>query len=491
MKPTISTDSTSSSPRGGLIFGGCVLMAAGLTWILGEFSPLEPAAFRALFILLLAVLLWVTEVIPAFAVGILVIGLQIALLGQPNGVFAKTDRDWEQFVGVLGHPLIWLFFGGFVLAAGMARCGLDRWLAAKMLTRFGQRPSQVLLGVMLATFVLSMFMSNTATTAMMLAILSPLVVTLDPAEKFGKGLLVGTAVAANLGGMGSLIGTPPNAIAVGALAQMQPPQDISFLAWLILGLPPALVSLFGAWLVLVWLYPAADDQHISLPILQSQTEDDQFEISQLPRQRVPGVVVQRMIVAATLVITIGLWLTSHWHGVPTAAVAFVPIVLLTSTGVLQAEQIRGLNYDVLFLMAGGLALGQMVTNTNLAEWIVAHLPLDGISILSLAFVMAYVTTVLSNFMSNTAAANILVPLGITVASGSGSQAAVSVAVSIAFGATAAMCLPVATPPNAMVYASGRLAARDFLQIGLITGLLVPAAGILWLSLVQSTILSPG
>ena len=106
------------------------------------------------------------------------IALQIALLGKPGGVFAETARDWEQFVTVIGHPLVWLFFGGFILAAGMARTGLDRRLAAALLGRLGDSPSAVLLGVMGITFSLSMFMSNTATTAMILAMLAPLLATL-------------------------------------------------------------------------------------------------------------------------------------------------------------------------------------------------------------------------------------------------------------------------------------------------------------------------
>src|SRR6056297_2400398 len=124
-----------------------------------ESTGLDPAARRALFILLFAAGLWVSDAVPAFAVGILIIGLQIALLGRPGGVFATSDKDWEQFVTVLGHPLVWLFFGGFVLAAGMSRAQLDQRIASTLLPKFGDDPKSLLKGLMLIAFLLSMFMS--------------------------------------------------------------------------------------------------------------------------------------------------------------------------------------------------------------------------------------------------------------------------------------------------------------------------------------------
>jgi len=184
-----------------------------------------------------------------------------------------------------------------------------------------------------------------------------------------------------------------------------------------------------------------------------------------------------MVVSGALLATIGLWLTSSWHGIPTAAVSFLPIVLLTSTGVLAAKDIRGLNYDVLFLMAGGLALGNVVTSTGLSDWIVAKLPVEMFGPVGLAFLMAYVTVMLSNFMSNTAAANILIPLVVTMAAGFEA----TVAIAVALGASSAMCLPVATPPNAMVFATGRLTTWDLVRVGLVVGLITPLLGLAWLA----------
>ena len=177
----------------------------------------------------------------------------------------------------------------------------------------------------------------------------------------------------------------------------------------------------------------------------------------------------------TAAVTIGLWLTSQWHNLPTAVVSFVPIVALTTTGILGTAEIRKLPYDVLFLIAGGLALGAMVIETGLATWIVEHLPVGQLGTLGAALVMAYATMLLSNLMSNTAAANILVPIGISLAAG----AEVYIALPIALAASTAMCLPIATPPNALVFSTGRLGSREFLKLGIPMGLIAPGAMVAW------------
>jgi sodium-dependent dicarboxylate transporter 2/3/5 len=464
-----------ASPKRIVVSGLCVAVSLAVALLVPESAGLSPAARRALFILVLAATLWVTEAVPAFAVGILVIGLKIALLGRPGGVFAQSERDWEQFVVVIGHPLVWLFFGGFVLAAGMARTGLDRWLAARVLGRLGDSPSSLLLGIMGITFVLSMFMSNTATTAMVLAMLAPLLATLDESDAFGRGLLLGVAVAANLGGMGSLIGTPPNAIAVGALSELPEGRDVSFLEWMMLGLPVALGLMGIAWLAIARLYPARGELRFS----GWDAGPAEGEAA------VPA--WQKIGVSATLALTVGLWLTTQWHALPTAAVSFIPIVVFTTTGILGAREIRGLNYDVLFLLAGGLALGQVMMMTGLSTWIVDRLPEEALGVAGVAVLMAYVTVVLSNFMSNTAAANVLIPIGVTMAVGLEAR----IAIPIALAASLAMCLPIATPPNAMAYAAGRCRTGDFMRLGLLMGLIGPLIAVLWVWLVLDAVCGRG
>jgi sodium-dependent dicarboxylate transporter 2/3/5 len=465
-----------SSPRRALTALACTLLAAAAALSALRFATLSPAAGRALFILVLAALLWITEAIPAFAVGILVVGLEVLLLGKPGGVYAQTPKDWERFAAILGHPLIWLFFGGFVLAAGTARTGLDRWATTRLLGRFGDSPRTILLGVMGIAFTLSMFMSNTATTAMLLALLAPVLAELDDAEPFAKALLLGVAIGANLGGMGSLIGTPPNAIAVGVLEGI-PGQQIGFLQWILLGLPPALALALGAWMLLLRLYPSKTGR---LQFRWHAHSTTQLELHPgAPRW-------QKLVMTGTLLVTVGLWMTGQWHGMPTAAVSFVPIVVLTATGILDARGIRALSWDVLFLLAGGLALGQAVKDTGLARWLVTILPISDLQPVNVALVLAYACAALSHFMSNTAAANVLLPIGVTMAA-TGFES--RVAVPVALGASAAMCLPIATPPNALAFGTGRLQIKDFVRVGLLVGLLAPLLAVLWTTLVLPSVLA--
>jgi sodium-dependent dicarboxylate transporter 2/3/5 len=443
------------------------LIALGIAATIAALAPeselLDPAARRALFILLFAAFLWMSDAMPAYSVGILVIALQILLLGRAGGVFATTSRDWEEFVAVLGHPLVWLFFGGFVLAAGMAAVGIDRWIANRILARFGSSSGRLLTGLMLTTFGLSMIMSNTATTAMMLAILAPLLIGKEGSDT-ARVLVLGVAIAANLGGMGSLIGTPPNAIAVGALLEIPDGPQIGFLDWLIIGLPPALVLLTLSWGMLHMFYKLDNT-----PLLLPETEVRKVMI---PRWHT-------VTVTLTLFLTVGLWLTSEWHRAPTAAISFIPIVLFTTTGILTTQRIRGLPYDVLFMLAGGLALGQTVSSTGLSLWIADLLPTGEIAPVLIVLLFAYLTVLLSNFMSNTAAATVLIPISITVAESFPGV----IAVAVALAASAAMLLPVATPPNAMAFATGHLETRDFIRTGVVIGLVAPLLVIAWLGIV--------
>ena len=184
---------------------------------------------------------------------------------------------------------------------------------------------------------------------------------------------------------------------------------------------------------------------------------------------------RRLLVLATFVITIGMWLSEPLHGVPTPVVAFVPLTVFTVSGVLTSSDIRSLQWDVLLLLAGGLALGIGVSETGLADWLVSKLPTDDASPLVLAVIFAMTAMLLSNFMSNTAAANVIIPMGLALAVGSEAF----VVVPIAFGASLAMCLPVSTPPNAIAYSTGQLDARDFLVGGVLIGVVGLAISIAW------------
>ena len=447
-------------PKRFLKFSGCIALAGVAGWMGSQSSELSPAGARSLFILVLAAGLWISEAIPAFAVSLLVIGLQIALLGRTDGGQASGSSDWEQFAAVLGHPLIWLFFGGFTLAGAAQKTGLDRALALLVLARVGKTFAALIAGVMLVTFTLSLFMSNTATAAMVLALMNPVIRSQHLSPRATRGLLLCIAAAANVGGMGTLIGTPPNAIAVGGLASVG--TSVDFTQWLFVGLPPALLLAALSAGFIVWRYGEAG------PIGRLTIDDEGAR--RAPRW-------QQLLVVGVFLCTVLLWMTGAYHGIPTAAVSFVPIVGLTMTGILAEEEVRAFPWEVLLLLAGGLALGAGVQSTGLANWVIEMLPISGLATWALALSLAYTCALLSNVMSNTAAANVLVPIAVAM----GPQLAAYTAVPVALAASAAMCLPIATPPNALAYSTGQMHSRDFLALGLVLLLLSPALCVLWVS----------
>jgi len=433
---------------------------AALIALVPDYANLDPAAMWTLFILIFAAGLWMTEAIPAFAVAILIIGLEILILGRPGGVFATGPKDWQMFVDPWSSPIMWLFMGGFVLGQAAQTTGLDRMMARFVLKGFGTKPPYVLLGAMGLTFVFSMFMSNTATTAMMMSVVAPVIAAIDKRDPFVKALLLGVPFAANVGGMGTIIGSPPNAIAAGLL---QDSHNISFVEWMTLGLPPAIVLFFIAWIYLRFAHPS-QSKTLDLRGLEWETRTGSF----LPMWK-------RLIVFPVFMVTILLWMTGSLHGMPTAVVSFIPITVFAVTGILNVQQIRNLNWDVLLLMAGGLSLGVAIQKSGLAAWVLGLLPFDTMGLLAIAFVLAYVTTLLSNFMSNTAATNILAPLGIAVAVGFEPI----VVIPLALGASTAMCLPISTPPNAIAFATGEMKSTDFLRGGVLMGILGPLLATLW------------
>ena len=460
-----------------LKFLGCLAAASAIAF-LPAYEGIPEAARWSLWIAVYCGLLWMTEAIPAFAVALLAIGLQIAVLGTPGGVMTPEgdSKAWERFVEPWASPSMWLFFGGFILAKATSRTGLDRSLADRLIGAAGSRPERVLLYAMGTAFVFSMFLSNTATAAMMLAILSPMLAnSASPAAT--RSLTIGVAFAANLGGMGTIIGTPPNAIAAGLLENVYP---IDFLRWIGFGLPPALFLLIGLWAALARKVRGAEFSLPSPSLPKSDSEvpmevDDDTAPVQPPLPR-----WQRWIALAVFAITIGLWLTGGWHGMPTAVVSFFPIVIFSITGIIRARDIRSLDWDILILLAGGLSLGVGVSDSGLADWLAGQL--DQLDLPSWALVMAFaiLTIAMSNFMSNTAAANILIPVGIAsgLESGGGVEAA-TFAVAMALSASAAMCLPISTPPNALAYASGKVKTSDFLVPGLIVGLVACPLAVGW------------
>jgi sodium-dependent dicarboxylate transporter 2/3/5 len=454
------------SARALLKFAACALLAVAAAWLPG-YEGLTEAGRCSLAIVLFGAGLWITEAIPAFAVALLIIGLQVVVLGREGGVLAAAgdSRAWEVYVRPWASPPMWLFLGGLVLARAAERTGLDREVAVRVIAWSGGRPLRLLPAVMALTFVFSMFMSNTATAAMMLVMLRPALAALPEGSRTTRALLLGLACAANLGGMATIIGSPPNTIAAALLQEVAP---VDFLRWSLLAAPPALVLFLALWGVLAWPLRAEQGTRFVLPAA-----------GEAPGGRASP--WQRWVTIAVFLITVALWMSGAWHGVSTAVVAFVPIVMLTMTGVIRRQDMVTLDWDVLILLAGGLSLGVGMEQSGLAEWLAGRVGGAGLPEWQAALALAGLSALVSNLMSNTAAANILLPVTLVIARamGGGPGAEAIFLVPVALACSTGMALPISTPPNALVYASGHLRGTDYLAPGLLMMLLGPPLAVAW------------
>jgi sodium-dependent dicarboxylate transporter 2/3/5 len=447
-----------------------ILAALFFTWYLAEPSFTESQRY-VLFLLFFAVGLWVTEAIPPFAVGIFIIGYLVVFLG--SDYFNEEPGSVTQYVNTWSDSVIWLLLGGFFLAEGMKKVGLDRTLFEFTLKQFGTRPSFLLLGIMVSTGLISMIMSNTATCAMMIAMITPLLDSLNKESNYAKALLLGIAAAATVGGMGTIIGSPPNAIAVGSLANIG--IEISFVQWMIYGVPLAIILIGVSWVLLIKRLPA-EVTTVDTSFLDVQSAESGVDIRPPLEQ-----LVRKRIVLGTLGLTVLLWLTNNVHGIPVAAVSGIPIILLTMLSIIHAEDVRQLPWDTLMLVAGGLALGLAIRETELASYFISQLQDMRLNFPLLLFVFALLTVVLSNIMSNTATASILTPLAVILVPGN----PLPLPLVIGLSASCAFLLPVSTPPSAIAFSTGRLLQADFRPNGVLLGLVGPVLIIGWVMLLTS------
>jgi len=338
----------------------------------------------------------------------------------------------------------------------MQKVGLDKTLFRLTISKFGSKPRFVLLGIMLVTAVFSMIMSNTATTAMMIAAVIPFINTLDNDAPFGKALLIGIPAAASLGGMGTIIGSPPNAIAVDALNTHGIP--FGFLEWMLVAFPIAIILVLVFWAFLIRKYVPK----VSTLDLSFLSDVDSTSNSKI-------FMMKKRIVLAVLLLTLTLWLTSNLHGIPASAISLLPIMLLTMFRIVSGDDVRKLPWDTLMLVAGGLSLGLAIKETGLAEYYVSLLRDYNLNFFALVVVFSLLTVVLSNFMSNTATATILIPIAIILVSSN----AVVLPLVIGLSASTALFLPISTPPNAIAFSTGKLEQKDFRFGGIVAGLTGP------------------
>ena len=442
-------------------FFGSLIAALVLTWLLKE-PAFTPSQLYVLFLLFFAIGLWLTEAIPAFAVALFLMAYLVFALGSPY--FNPAPEKIDRYVNTFSGRVIWLLLGGFFLAAAMTKTKLDEQLLRLTLKISGTKPRNIVIAFMFTAMIFSMVMSATATTAMMVAALMPLLSTTSKSG-LSKALLLGISIAATIGGMGTIIGTSPNAIAVGILGDNG--IRIDFLGWMVYGVPLAVALTAISCVVLLWLF-VKDPAPVHLRFLEDKKSQGQNES-----------VLQRSIVLIVIIVTILLWLTTPLHGISVAAIAAIPIVVLTLTGIITANDLKNLSWDTLFLVAGGLSLGEALESTGILEHYAGQIGAMKMGSMAIMFVLVYAAMLFANIMSNAGTCTVLIPLGFALLPGMEKQ----VALAIAFASSTAIFLPVAAPSNSIVYSTGLLEQKDFRIGGILVGILGPLLAVVWVLLI--------
>ena len=390
----------------------CIVIVTAVVWNLPtevfHINGLTVIHQRIIAIFVFATLMWISEAIPSWATSLGIITLMCLTVsnhslfffkGEENEVFGKLLSS-KEIMATFANPVIILFLGGFFLAIAATKSGLDVLLAKNLIRPFGRKSENVLLGFLLITGIFSMFVSNTATAAMMLTFLTPVFAALPANGKGRVALTMSIPIAANLGGMATPIGTPPNAIALQALND---PKGLNM-------------------------------------------------------------------------------------GIDANTVALVPMGVFAATGVITAKDLQSINWSVIWMVAGGFALGLGINDSGLAKLAIDTIPFGSWSPIIVLIASGFICYLLSNFISNTAAAALLIPILVTICQGMGDRlgeigGTSTVLIGIALAASSAMCLPISTPPNAIAYSTGLVKQNDMLKMGLIVGIISMIIGYLVLFLV--------
>ncbi len=465
----------SGTPVGGLrltgLLGGPIAALLILLSPAPEAMPLE--AWRLVAMATWMVIWWLTEAIPIPATALLPIVLMPLL---------EIDKI-SPVAANYAHPLIYLFLGGFLLAAAMQHVGLHRRIALQIVSRVGTSPSRIILGFMLATAFLSMWISNTATTIMMYAVgLSVIDFVAHQTDdnkvvrNFGVALMLAIAYSASIGGVGTLIGTPPNAL-LASFLQNTYNIEITFFNWMLLGIPVVVIMLPATWLILTrLLFPS---HQIAIEDPGSVVERELAALGIMTRgEKLVGIVflcaALGWIFRSLLVDLTGLPLNDTIIALLAALVLFaVPISRSKGEFALDWEAARNVPWGVLLLFGGGLALASGFKSTGLAEWIGNSVAGVDISTIALVLLVTVAIVYLTEITSNTASTATFLPILAAVAVGLGLDARV-LTIPVALAASMAFMMPVATPPNAIVFSYEKMELRDMVRAGFLLNLLAIA-----------------
>ena len=454
-----------------LIIAAVILLITIMLWVLPTadlgINGMNVMQQRTLSIFVFAALMWLFEVIPAWATSVTTIVALLFAVSDKGFVLVEhgTAVSYREIMASFADPVIMLFLGGFVLAIAANKVGLDAYLARTLLRVFGSKPKFVLLGLLLVPGMFSMFMSNTATAAMMLAFMAPVLKNLPKDSAAPAALTLAIPIAANFGGLGTPIGTPPNAIALGALTKVG--IDISFGSWVVHMVPYVIVLLLIAWVVLMLFFPMKMEK-LEIEIESTSKFDRDF-----------------WIVAITMPVTILLWVTEGWTHFDANIVALVPFAVFSITGVFKADDFSKIEWHILWMVAGGFALGTCLNGTGLATVLINAIPFTKWPAVLVIIGAGFIMYLLSTFISNSSAASLLMPVLAVVSTAiKGELAALggaaSLIVYVAICCSLAMTLPISTPPNAIAASTGMIKTSQMVKVGLILGIIGGVLGYLLL-----------
>ena len=420
---------------------------------------------RIIAIFAFATLMWILEIVSSWATSIAIMVLML-LFCTDSGIAPMVNEEevgkllsYKGVMACFADPVIMLFIGGFVLAIAATKTGLDAQLAKVLLRPFGTKSEMVLLGFLLVTGLFSMFVSNTATAAMMLTFLTPVFRQLPPEGKGRIALAMSIPVAANLGGMGTPIGTPPNNI---ALKYLNDPEGLNlglgFGQWMMFMFPLVVLLLFISWRLLLKFFPFTQ-KTVELKI------DGGMEKG-----------FHSTVVVITFIVTILLWLSDRFTGINANTVALIPFCVFALTGVVDKRDLEQINWSVIWMVAGGFALGYGLNKSGLAENAVESIPFAEFSPLLILLLGGAICYALSNFISNSATAALLMPILAIVCGAMGDKldpigGTGTVLIGVAIAASSAMILPISTPPNALAFATGFVKQSEMSKIGIIMGII--------------------
>lgn len=406
------------------------MLAGVLAVVLGWGMPARAAIIAAT-----CVVLWLGELVPVYAPTLLLWIATPLLLASSGAAFTPA-----RVLGWSLDPVLALFLGGFALAAAASAQGADRALAGLAIRLARGHPTRLVVLVAMATAVLAMWMSNVAAAALMLAAVRPVIAGDDsPTGSLRRPLLLAIALAADVGGIATPVGTGSNGIAMAAL---EPTHPISFVGWMFFGVPLAFGLLAAALALIIWRTPPAG--------VIGLANSEAFHAT-------PAV----WRLAAIFGTTVLLWLTEPLHGLRAWQVALGAVAILLLARLIRWRDVKRMDWSTLLLIAGGIALGALIEQTGLVRAGAEYIPFGNVSPFLRLLVLCLVGALLSAVMSNTATAAFLVPLAITL------DPAPSTAILVAVSTSLGVPFVISTPPNAMAVGTGFLRSHELLLPGMV------------------------